>query len=651
MDSRPVRDRKSRPSPFGMGWASGRGKESDAWDGEGSHDSSPHSEDEEAGRRKSTAQKSEKRRRPRKSSKPASSKAWSQHVLGNIHSPATLLGMGGAERPRNRHSTRQKESSRRKRRSPKEERTWKSWAVMSTLALALIYLADFPNLLFGAGKTDATVSGHTALDQHQMQKHPVSVEVLPQTTSKEATRDGVSASQETLLPSKSDGGKEASRHEPAAVAKKVVSEDPDMVPEEKTPPPKHEHHAQGSHGGSSLGSGHKKSPMDRNMHELQVPADSGRLDEATVQSYYRKLAKAYLSSFSQGIYRHMFFDVLRRRTYSLTPPGANKGVQSMMFQIIDRKVYMMDPYEVPKNSKPFYRTRINEIIWLLSKLAQAGRVKNTEFMVSIHDCVQTVNKPHTYRGATYQESIPSFTIVACNFSDNIPFPMWEGDAKRGGGFAGWDEKMQEYATASQQPWENKEPRAVFRGGNRPSMFFRNKSEANSQCDEIGRTRLSYLGQEHPEEVDASVGGSCGGVHRYLQRMDEVQQQKFKYVVYAEGNCFWADRLNKQVFGPSMIIKQETPCGQFWEPLLKPLTHYVPTDFFFNNLVDQVKWARRNDAKVQDIVRNANDFANNFLTLKGISTYVEVLLNEYTALLVEPDVKVEPGAIEVTNKKV
>lgn len=440
------------------------------------------------------------------------------------------------------------------------------------------------------------------------------------------------------------------------VKKKMEHQQNDKPPAVDTNPEgaliKHsDNSAPGSGGGKRSSPAVKKVPMNRDMAGLQVPGGMGTLTDDDVKGHYRKLAKAYLSSFTQGIYRHMFFDVLRRRTYSLTPPGANKGVQSMMFQIINHKVYMMDPYEVPKNSKPFYRTRINEIIWLLSKLAIEERVKNTEFMVSIHDCVQTVNAPHTYRGATYQESIPSFNIVSCNFSDNIPFPMWEGDALRGGGFQSWDKRMQEYATASQQAWSAKEEKAVFRGGNRPSMYFQNKTDANKNCDEVGRTRISFLASQHPNAIDASIGGSCGGVHRYLQRMDEIAQQKFKYVIYAEGNCFWADRLNKQVFGPSMILKQETPCGQFWEPLLKPMTHYVPADFFFNNLVDQVKWARENDDEAQKIVRNANEFANNFLTLNGIMNYVEVLMAEYTALLVEPDVKLEPGAIEVTNKMV
>lgn len=408
-----------------------------------------------------------------------------------------------------------------------------------------------------------------------------------------------------------------------------------------------------SYSGVNNGSGTPdlgRHPMNRNMEELHVPGGTGHLPKGIVKEYYRKLVKAYLATFENGIYRQLYFNILRRRTYALTPPGANKGVQSMLFQIIDRKVYLMDPYEVPRNSKPFYRTRINEVIWILSKLASEGRINNTEFLMSIHDCVQTVNKVHTYRGAHFQESNPAFTIVSCNFSDNIPFPMWEGSKTRDGGFSGWDGHMTQYAK-DDVPWQNKSPRAVFRGGIRPSMYFQNKTTADDHCNNVGRTRLKFLSQEAPDLFDVSVGGTCGGKHSRLERLDPKEHHKFKYVIYAEGNCMWADRSKHQVFGPSAIIKQETPCGQFFEPMMKPYIHYIPTDFFFSNTVSQIKWARDNDGEVQAIVKNANDFAHNFLSLEGIETYVEVLLQEYTALLVEPDIKLENGATEVTNKRV
>lgn len=310
------------------------------------------------------------------------------------------------------------------------------------------------------------------------------------------------------------------------------------------------------------------------------------------------------------------------------------------------EVFLLDPYEVRKNSKPFYKTRINELIWLLSEVAKEGNLPDTEFLVAIHDCVQTVNAGHTYRGATYKESNPTFTIVSCNFSDNIPFPMWEGDPVRGG-LKSWDEKMKKYKDADKTAWEDKKAKAVFRGGNRISMYYKDKAEAGKHCNDTGRSRLQRLNDENKELFDVGVSGKwCGKLHG-MNHLAESDHHQFKYILYAEGNCFWADRLNKQVFGPSAIIKQETPCGQFWEPLLKPMTHYIPTDFFFGDTVEKLQWAQENDEKVKAIVTNANSFAAGFLSFNGIKAYVEVLLKEYTKLLDMKEIKQETGALDVT----
>lgn len=306
----------------------------------------------------------------------------------------------------------------------------------------------------------------------------------------------------------------------------------------------------------------------------------------------------------------------------------------------------MDPYEVAKNSKPFYQTRIKELIWLLSTIAKEGKIPDTEFLLAIHDCVQTVSKKHSYRGAVFRESNPTFTIVSCNFSDNIPFPMWEGDEVRGG-LKSWDAKMEKYKSSDKTPWKEKKGQAVFRGGYRPSMYFQKKKDADEHCDEVGRSRLRYIGEKNRELFDVGISGTCGGTTQALSRLSETAHHNYKYILYAEGNCFWADRLNKQVFGPSAVIKQETPCGQFWEPLLKPMTHYIPTDFFFQDTVDKLKWSRENDEEVRGIVKNANEFANNFLSFRGIKTYVEVLLTEYSKLLASKKIKPEKGSKDVT----
>lgn len=87
-------------------------------------------------------------------------------------------------------------------------------------------------------------------------------------------------------------------------------------------------------------------PMNRNMSELQVPGDV-TLDDAAVQEHYRKLVKAYLAPFADGITRKSFFEILRRRTYSLAPPGSNKGIQTLLFQLMDKsKLWCLEVYTI-----------------------------------------------------------------------------------------------------------------------------------------------------------------------------------------------------------------------------------------------------------------------------------------------------------------
>jgi len=258
-----------------------------------------------------------------------------------------------------------------------------------------------------------------------------------------------------------------------------------------------------------------------------------------------------------------------------------------MFQVFDDRLYLMDPLEAIKNAKPFQLSRVNELIWLLSKMIREKRIANTEFMVSIHDCVQTVSKNTTYRVPKHAEHKPIFSIVGCNFSDNIPIPMWEGDDERGGGYFSWNEKIDKMESDADIPWEKKEPAAVFRGGARYSSFFEDRDPTPETCSASSRMKLLGLASAHPEKLDVSLGGKCSEEHYSLSRLSSRELNNYRSSVYLEGNCFWADRLNMQLFGSAVILKQETPCGQFYEPLLQPDVHYLPLDYFLDDAVRQI----------------------------------------------------------------
>lgn len=82
-------------------------------------------------------------------------------------------------------------------------------------------------------------------------------------------------------------------------------------------------------------------PMNREMTYLQVDSTEQKLNRANVRSHYRRLVQKYLTPFSRGIERKSFFDILKRRTYSMSPPGSNKGTQTVLFQLMNKSKYLI----------------------------------------------------------------------------------------------------------------------------------------------------------------------------------------------------------------------------------------------------------------------------------------------------------------------
>lgn len=138
-------------------------------------------------------------------------------------------------------------------------------------------------------------------------------------------------------PKKNEGAGEAPPvPQPPAVEEKEAPPPPPPAAEEKTvSETKHQTSARilASTGDEDPGG----NPFDRDRADLTVPGETGKLSIEDVSMYYGKLAKAYLAPFKGGISRNSLLDILKRRTYALTPPGASKGVQSMLFQIKENR--------------------------------------------------------------------------------------------------------------------------------------------------------------------------------------------------------------------------------------------------------------------------------------------------------------------------
>jgi len=294
----------------------------------------------------------------------------------------------------------------------------------------------------------------------------------------------------------------------------------------------------------------------------------------------------------------------------------------------------------------FHQLRMREVLyWTKQALLHGYDFDNIEFVVSPADGVVTSDKPHTYRMKPAEPlSRPIFTPITCNFSSNIPFPMVLSDLmrrafpetnryRRSLNPDEWDEQIQNFVEDSKVgKWSMKVPKLVFRGAMRQTAYVRDKVEAGEKCNQTGRAKLMEIVKENPSVMDVGTAGTCGKLYFRSSTLTADQMQAFKYQLYLEGNSFWADRLPAMLFSSSAVFLQQTPCFQYFEPLLKDYVHHVPVDYFLNNLVSQIKWATSNDDKARKIAEDSTQFAREHLTVPATIHYVGLLLEQYAKLI-------------------
>ncbi|KAI0566890.1 Glycosyltransferase family GT90 [Gracilaria domingensis] len=403
---------------------------------------------------------------------------------------------------------------------------------------------------------------------------------------------------------------------------------------------------------------------------------------STIRKAYARLARSYLSSFEK---RGKITNSSYMEFYS-TSEGQASGC--FLLQVKNGSIFLHDRQEVLTKMAPHRVLRLREALRWIESSVSRGVVDNFEMVISTTDGVATTSKNHSYRMPAPGPSRPIFGSITCNVSDNIPFPLMLSDVLRRGvphefwevksqTVDEWDDAMDRFARldADVVPWNLKKARAVFRGRIRISAFLRQRDDFDESCDRVGRTALWAQAQKHGERLrkwahskalekriwpwpilwflpktesllDVKIDGTCGKRIYVSDKMSMQKQAGYKYIVHVEGNSFWADRLLLLLFGSSAILKQETPCGMFFEPLLKPNVHYIGVDFWFGNVVRKIKWARGHDEEVLQIVRNARQFAADYLSTSGIQTYVDELLKQYVKLLANRRIEVCSGAVKV-----
>jgi hypothetical protein len=70
---------------------------------------------------------------------------------------------------------------------------------------------------------------------------------------------------------------------------------------------------------------------------------------------------------------------------------------------------------------------------------------------------------------------------------------------------------------------------------------------------------------------------------------------------------------------------------WYSRLLKPYEHYVPIKKDLSDLEKQINWCKENDNKCKEIIKNAHELVEKYLTKDGLLDYMESLLNRIPVL--------------------
>nr|AIE96983.1 DNA-directed RNA polymerase subunit B (RPB2, POLR2B) [uncultured marine group II/III euryarchaeote AD1000_88_G11] len=104
----------------------------------------------------------------------------------------------------------------------------------------------------------------------------------------------------------------------------------------------------------------------------------------------------------------------------------------------------------------------------------------------------------------------------------------------------------------------------------------------------------------------------------------ANQCKYKYIVNIPGNSA-AYRLSYLLRSGSVILNVESENKLWWESKWKPMEHYVPVMSDLTDLKEKIEWCRTNDAKCKEIVKNAEIFANKYITKEYIFNYLKSII--------------------------
>jgi Glycosyl transferase family 90 len=288
-------------------------------------------------------------------------------------------------------------------------------------------------------------------------------------------------------------------------------------------------------------------------------------------------------------------------------------------------------------------TRFTSVVYVVKKLLQepGNEIPDVTFLVMLND--------------GYAPHVPTFGSARHwkNWNELIPVPMGNTRGQLEGSgtqLEGWDQYMESSVTSkhSLYPWKKKRSKAFFRGTLAMQSFKLGTCNAdnNHNCvratkwDQVNRGVMYKRAQARKDLFDIAFTKHASkleadkqqfvGAPMFEDRLRIEDYQLYKYIICVGSNQDWAERLRNLMFMNSAVVLHMSETQEFFYPLLIPWRHIIPTSLMFADMVKNVKWALKHDAKVQQIVTDMNKFAKLYLSEHSMKIYWKLAIVEYAA---------------------
>jgi hypothetical protein len=119
-----------------------------------------------------------------------------------------------------------------------------------------------------------------------------------------------------------------------------------------------------------------------------------------------------------------------------------------------------------------------------------------------------------------------------------------------------------------------------------------------------------------------------------QFLNMAQQSNYKYIIHVDGNVN-AYRLLTTMATGSLVLRVMSQYTSWAEHLMKHKVHYIPVRADLSDLLDVVKWCRKNDDKCKEIARNGMVLAQRLQSQMFIKSYMRDVLHLSTQHNIQP----------------